>query len=739
MDAEAILDALPAVIYVAEQGTEGHFAFIGSGVREILGVSAQELLDEPELWAAHAHPDDKRRVLWRLEQGLFCDTDPAPHEYRMVSREGRTVWISDTAALRETPDGGMAWHGVLADITARKTAELNLERDADRKDAVAKLAEMALSGAEGDQLFTAAVGIAGKLGGVERSFVWEKPADGGTLMLRAGLRSDQGVADWRSLSAGPDTHAGISASGGEVNVPDWRSEQSLNLPPALVDQDIRSSLAVPIPGKGDSIFGVLDVHSAVAGRFDAEDAHFLRTIAGILSGAQARLGADEELRRQVLQDPLTGLPNRLLFVESVDSALRDGFASGTSVAVIFLDIDRFKLINDSLGHHAGDDLLSSVAPRLRRQLRPGDSVARFGGDEFGVLVREVGGAEDADAVAERIARSFDPPFVLAGSEHFLSVSMGLAIASPAPVDPEDAEELIRNADAAMYRAKDKGRARWERFDHAMKARAVERLEVEQELRRALDNDELILHYQPIVSLPGGSITGTEALVRWRHPERGLLQPGEFIPVAEESGLIEAIGAWVQEQACMQVRAWHDLNPDRRPLDVSVNLSARQVARRDIARTVSDVLARTGLDPHHLRLEITETVLMDDSAAAAEAIDSLHRLGVRLALDDFGTGYSSLAYLHQYPFDSLKVDRSFVEGLGTEPEADGIVRAIIGMARALGLDVVGEGVETAGQLAELNQLGCDYAQGYLFARPLPPEEVTTLLEAPSIAPDWTFVQ
>jgi EAL domain-containing protein (putative c-di-GMP-specific phosphodiesterase class I) len=264
----------------------------------------------------------------------------------------------------------------------------------------------------------------------------------------------------------------------------------------------------------------------------------------------------------------------------------------------------------------------------------------------------------------------------------------------------------------------------------MRVSSVQRISVERELRRAIEAEEFTVHYQPLVSLPAGEVTGVEALVRWRHPERGLLQPGEFIEIAEESGLIERIGRWVQEQACRQALAWQELRPDGRPLDVSVNLSARQVAHPDLPKVVSQVLERTGLDPVHLRLEITESVLIEESGWAEETLDALHKLGVKLALDDFGTGYSSLAYLNRFPFDSLKIDRSFVKGLGLEPESDAIVEAIIGMARALSLDVVAEGVENGSQLSELQRLGCDYGQGYLFARPLPPEEITPLLVAPA---------
>jgi EAL domain-containing protein (putative c-di-GMP-specific phosphodiesterase class I) len=315
---------------------------------------------------------------------------------------------------------------------------------------------------------------------------------------------------------------------------------------------------------------------------------------------------------------------------------------------------------------------------------------------------------------------------MGGADHFVTASIGIAVARATGHEPIDPELLIRDADAAMYRAKERGRGRCEVFDAAMRARAVRRLETERELRHALDRDELELHYQPVVALSGGEIVGLEALVRWNHPHRGMLDPGEFVSIAEDSGLIEPIGRWVQETACRQALGWHELRPDQRPLDISVNLSARQVAHRDLAASVREILACTGLDPVNLRLEVTESVLVEESASATATLEALSEIGVRLVLDDFGTGYSSLAYLNHFPFDALKIDRSFVDGLGVEQERTAIVEAVIGMARALSLDAIAEGVENEAQLSELRRLGCDFAQGHLFSRPLAPQKVTALL-------------
>jgi diguanylate cyclase (GGDEF)-like protein len=432
----------------------------------------------------------------------------------------------------------------------------------------------------------------------------------------------------------------------------------------------------------------------------------------------------------VLHDSLTGLPNRLLFGDTLAEALDRAGDSGSPVGVLFIDLDHFKVINDSLGHHTGDELLRTIAPRLSAHLRPGDTVARFGGDEFGILVEYLSDEREAMAIAERVSTAFARPFQLGGVEHYVSASIGIAVARPG--DPKvEADSLIRDADAAMYRAKERGRARCELFDAEMRARAVQRLEVERELRHALDEDQLTLHYQPIVSTATGDVTGVEALVRWQHPERGLLPPGEFIPVAEDSGLIGPIGRWVQEAACRQTAAWHEERPDARPLDISVNLSAREVAHRDLPAAVAEILARTGLDPVHLRLEITESVLVEESSPVSATLEALHELGVTLVLDDFGTGYSSLAYLNRFPLDVLKIDRSFIEALGAEQERTAIVEAIIGMARALSMDVIAEGVENEAQLSELQRLGCDYAQGFLFSRPLPARQIGRMLSAEAL--------
>ena len=450
-------------------------------------------------------------------------------------------------------------------------------------------------------------------------------------------------------------------------------------------------------------------------RADGAVVWFESTLRGVAGGetvvvsrdVTARKAAETQLAHQALHDALTGLPNRVLFLDRLKHALAGGRRQGAgALAVFFLDVDRFKYVNDSLGHDVGDAVLMEVAARLAGTLRPSDTVARFGGDEFTVLCEDVASDEEAEAIAQRIVDVFADPFLLAGGEVFLSTSVGLVVADGGAGDPP--EDLIRDADAAMYRAKERGKARWERYSAEMRAHAVARLETESALRRAVERGELRVHYQPAVDVARGDVVGFEALVRWQHPQRGLLEPRAFVPLAEETGLIVGIGAWVLREACATAASWDD------GATVAVNLSARQLAQPDVLEVVADALRATGLAPERLCLELTESAVLE--AGAAETLHRLKGLGVRLALDDFGTGWSSLAHLRAFPIDVLKLDRSFVSGLGREPMDAAIAAAVIALGHALGVRCVAEGVETADQLAVLERLGCDIGQGYLFAAP-----------------------
>ena len=452
-----------------------------------------------------------------------------------------------------------------------------------------------------------------------------------------------------------------------------------------------------------------------------EDQEF-RSLAIVDRSEAARRAALRE--HEASHDPLTGLPNRTLFLDRLEHALARARRSMRPLAVVFLDLDDFKLINDTRGHDVGDLMLVALTPKLASALRPGDTIARFGGDEFVVLCEDLTGEADAIGIATRIAEASSAPVRVGGVEHTITVSAGVAlVGDPATASPAG---LLRDADAAMYRAKAGGKGRVAMFDEGMRARLIERVAIESSLRKALDRDELRVFYQPVMSLRDNRIVSVEALLRWQHPHRGLLEPGAFIAVAESSGLIVRIGEWVMEQACLQAVAWQAAAPDAEPIHVSVNVSAQQLIRSDVASSVARVLDVTGLEPGLLDLEITEAMLLRDVDSSASALQNLKRLGVRLVLDDFGTGYSSLSFLKRLTIDALKIDRSFIENLGEEEENGMIIGAVLSMANALDIDVTAEGVETGAQLARLRTHGCDSVQGFLFSRPAPAEKISTLI-------------
>jgi len=431
----------------------------------------------------------------------------------------------------------------------------------------------------------------------------------------------------------------------------------------------------------------------------------------------------EHFRHAAFHDSLTGLPNRAMFTELLKAEIESSQRpNGHMFAVLFLDLDRFKNINDSLGHTHGDLLLVAFAERLERTLRPVDTLARFGGDEFAILVSGMTDATDAVRVAQRIQDELSQPFVLDKNSAFATASIGIALSSSGYDRPED---ILRDADIAMYRAKENGKARYELFDSGMHARAVSRLQLESDLRQAIERKEFCVYYQPIVCLQTGRLAGFEALVRWNHPRRGVVSPADFIPVAEETGLIVPIGEWVLTEACAQVRQWQLDSPSHRSLSLSVNLSARQVAQPDLLERIKEALESSKLNPHCLKLEITESVVMENAEAAALMFKQLRSLGVQLSIDDFGTGYSSLSYLHRFPLNYLKIDRSFVMRLTTDND-NAIVRTISTLARNLGMEVIAEGIETEEQYQQLKMLGCEYGQGYLFSRPVACDGVPHLL-------------
>jgi diguanylate cyclase (GGDEF)-like protein/PAS domain S-box-containing protein len=431
---------------------------------------------------------------------------------------------------------------------------------------------------------------------------------------------------------------------------------------------------------------------------------------------------EERLIHQAFHDPLTGLANRALFRNRVEHALARAWSRNEPIAVLFLDLDNFKNINDSLGHTEGDYLLKILAQRLEGCLRAGDTAARLGGDEFAILLQDSAQTAQVVKVAERILQTVGSPFFLRGKEVFIGVSIGIA---GSHTGCDEADVLLRNADVAMYVAKNRGKGRYEIFEPSMHEAALDRLEFEAALRRAVDAKEFRLHYQPIVEFQSGQVVGLEALVRWNHPHRGLIPPDKFIPLAEETGLIVPLGQWVLEEACRQFQSWQKRFPHQDSLTITVNLSGRQLQQKDLADAISKALEDSGLSPQKLILEITESVMMQDTQITLNKLRELKALGIRLAIDDFGTGYSSLSYLQRFPIDVLKIDRSFIRIINKGSEESALVQAIITLAKTLQLRIIAEGIEGIEQKERLQQLGCEFGQGFLFAKPKTPEEIEEL--------------
>jgi diguanylate cyclase (GGDEF)-like protein len=493
----------------------------------------------------------------------------------------------------------------------------------------------------------------------------------------------------------------------------------------LHSREIDDAMFSALRGEG-RIIGTILVGNRLGdlSTFDAEDVKLYDTMVAQASVALENWRLEDRLKHQAFHDPLTGLANRVLFTDRLRHALSRRPRTGAArLAVLFVDLDDFKMVNDSLGHGAGDDLLRAVADRMRSALRGFDTAARLGGDEFAVLLEDINGPDEAVAVAERIVLSLRDMFSIRGHEVAMHASIGVATAGAAPIA---AEELLRQADVAMYRAKERGKATLELYEASMQRAVETRLELKVELERAIARDELVIHYQPILELRSGRMSSVEALVRWNHPTRGMVPPDVFIPLAEETGLIMAIGQYMLLNSCRQARAWQLQFPDRQ-IGMGVNLSPRQLNDPRFPQDVADVLAATGLDASLLTLEITESFMVEQTDVMVSRLNALKALGVTLSVDDFGTGYSSLSCLQYLPVDVLKIAKPFVDGIAEDPRQRAFVKAIVALGRTLGLKLVAEGVERPEQRDQLRDLRCQYAQGYYFSRPVVAEEITAMLQ------------
>ncbi len=590
---------------------------------------------------------------------------------------------------------------------------------------VARFGQLALEGMAIDQLAMEATRILAGVLDVHYGVVFKLMPNGEELLLVATTGLDEEMVGTALIPAGFRSQSGYALAVGTATVVnDWESEKRFQQSELQRSEGVRSAAIVLIKGEGRP-YGVFGAASRRQHDFSQEDVNFMQALANVLANAIERRRTEEQTQHEALHDPLTGLPNRNLFLDRLQHTLSVAARRETPIAVLFLDLDQFKLVNDSLGHAAGDELLAAVAPRIEEALRPGDTVARFGGDEFAVLAEDVGNERGATRVAERIAEALARPFILREREHFVSASVGIAIGE----GKEAPEALIRDADSALYRAKEHGRGGYEIFDEVMRSRVIEHMQIENDLRRAIQYEELELHYQPVVKLSDGSVVAMEALLRWNHPDHGMVGPLAFIPVAEESRLIVPIGRWVIEQACRQAALWQQLNPDAAPVSVAVNLSARQIADPDLLSHIEGSVRANRIDPSTLWLELTESTLLDETTFVERTLEALKGLGVRLVLDDFGVGFSSLGYLKRLPLSMIKLDRSFVENLADSSHDAAIVRAVSEMADTIGIGVVAEGVETEDQVLMASALGCGYAQGFHFAEPVPAAHIERLLEQP----------
>jgi diguanylate cyclase (GGDEF)-like protein len=609
-------------------------------------------------------------------------------------------------------------------ITARRRNEDELQRRAEQQQAVARLGHAALRETDVATLMNEVVTTVSATLGVELCKVLELiPADRRLRMI-SGVGWCQELTRGAEVSADESSHVGYTLlSERPVVIRDLAAESRFRPSGLLTRRGVVSGLAVAIHGR-EAPYGVLAAHTSQLREFTDDDVNFVEAVANVLATAVERHRDDERHRRAALHDSLTGLPNRSLALDRIAHALRRCGREGGTVAVLALDLDRFKLVNDSLGHAAGDELLVALAPRLRDAIRPGDTVARFGGDEFVVVCDGLDGPGAAVTVAERLSGALAEPVELASGPQFIGASIGIALAQGEGDTPDS---LLRDADAAMYRVKErKGGGRYELFDEHMRDEVLRRVTTESDLRRALDAGELRVHYQPIVDVRTERPVSVEALARWEHPERGMIPPSEFIEVAEDIGLIAELGLQVLEQASHQAAEWQ--RAFGVPLGLAVNVSGRQLAQAGFPEQVAAIAARSGLAPGTLSLEITESVLLEEADCTMAVLAHLREIGIRLILDDFGTGYSSLSYLKRFALHALKIDRSFVDGLGADDDDSTIVEAIVRMAHSLRLAVVAEGVETEAQLSQLRRLRCDSAQGYLFARPLAPGDMSDLLGA-----------
>ncbi|AWK84817.1 sensor domain-containing protein [Azospirillum thermophilum] len=653
--------------------------------RSLLGLSEAEVGDSPAEWLDRVAPEDRPALLQALDRLGERRDAPFEIEYRIRHADGGLRWMACRGVAVLSAEGRpVRLVGSQADVTDRKLAEQRL-RDSEERYALA-----AAGAADG---------------------LWDWRIDTGEVYYSPRWREMMGCRD--------EALAGTLV--------DWMKRvEPLDRP------GLNTAISLHLSGQREHLQHECRMRHADGGTLwvlirglavRGADGRAVR-MAGSMTDITARKRAEEQLLFDAVHDTMTGLPNRTLLLDRISQALdRNRRGGGRLFAAVIVDLDRFKSINDALGTPTGDRLLKAIAERLKEVRRIGDTLARLSADEFGVLIDDIGDASDAVEAAERIAQAIARPVTLDGHDLVVTASIGVALSA---TGYDRAEDMLRDASLAMYRAKSGGRARIDLFDANLRRQAMAVMRTEAELRAALEQGQLRLHYQPIVTLEDGAVAGFEALMRWEHPERGLVPPGDFIPLAEESGLIVPMGRWALREAARQAACWQARFPRPQPLFISVNVSSRQFRDDDLVGLVREVLAESGIAPSSLKLELTESLLMEDPDRCRERMMEIRAMDVRLSIDDFGTGYSSLAYLHRFPVDTLKIDRSFVRAISSGESNAAIVQVIATLASILQLDAVAEGVETAEEAGFLQDIRCKYAQGFHFARPTPPEGIERLL-------------
>ena len=685
----AMVDELPAVLYVADFGAQATWHYVSPRIHDLLGYTAAEWMADSSLWMAHIHPDDRKRVIddeeFNGRREIGAET---VSEYRMRTREGREVWIRDEGVvIGNEVNEPVLYRGFMIDISAQKAAELALRESEEQTRLIIETASQAYVAIDASGVIIDWNAQAEETFGWSRKEALGQPLENRMIPIAQRAAHRAGLA--RYLATGEGRLIG----------------KRMELTALHRDgHEFLAELTIWPVGSGDTI------------RFSA-----------LIHDITLRKQLELQLQHQAFHDSLTGLANRALFRDRVAHALARQARSQGAVSVLFSDLDDFKTVNDSLGHDAGDQLLVAVAERLRAVMRPEDTTARFGGDEFAILLEDTT-EEGTRRAAERILEALRSPFEFQGRQVVMHASIGASITADGSTEPDD---LLRQADLAMYTAKTSGKGRFAFYEPQMHAAAVTRMELKADLEQAIADNEFELHYQPIVDLRSGHVSGLEALVRWRHAERGLVLPVEFIPIAEETGLIVPLGRWVIGTACQQLADWDRAgrlaSPRHDRLSMWVNMSARQLQEPDFLGTVAAALQSSGIQADRLTLEITESGLMADIDQSAATLHQLRALGVRLAIDDFGTGYSSLSYLERLPVEVLKIDRSFTAAIGNGRDVPVLVRSIVKLGQTLHMEVLAEGIETAEQLARLRAIDCRLGQGFHFSPALPADEVIELLD------------